>query len=66
MSLGQTDRRVGIGQRKGQKRQYPFATHVTYMDRVSTRGSLYRMGLFPGLERVATNIAANFLLLKER
>ena len=48
-----------------QKHQYPFATQVTHMDRVSTRGSLYRMSLFPRLERVATNIPANILLLEE-
>ncbi len=49
-----------------QKQQDSFATLVTHMDRVSTRGSLRRMSLFPGLEQVATNISANILLLEER
>lgn len=51
---------------KAQKQQDSFATLVTHMDRVSTMGNLYRMSLFPGLEQVATNIAANILLLEER
>jgi hypothetical protein len=51
---------------KDQKHQYPFATQVTHMDRVSTRGNLYRMSLYPGLEQVTTNISANILLFEER
>ena len=56
--------RVGLSG-KGSKQQYPFATLVTHMDRVSTRGNLYRITPFPGLERVATNISANILALQE-
>ena len=65
-SLRSTGERVRVSKRIGQKHHYLFATQVTHMDRVSTRGNLYRMRPFLGLERVAPNIPANILLLNER
>ena len=39
-SFGHTGRWAGVSHWKAQKQQRPFATLVTQMDRVSTRGSL--------------------------
>jgi hypothetical protein len=50
---------------KGRKQHNPSATHVSRMDRVSTRLRLYRMSLFPGLEPTVPNIPTNILSLQE-
>jgi hypothetical protein len=49
----------------GEKQQYLFVTLVTHMNRLSTRGNLYRMSVFPEVKQVATNNPANDLPLRE-